>query len=166
MRIIRECSQKEVLDHWRALYNYKTVFFRCDILEKLPNDLKWFEVEIQPDDLEKIFIISSGDWAEAGITVTFKVVEVVDYLKKGVSDDRIMPSILEKKRTYEDDINAIDRKFILVSPTLEGNYTILDGNKRAVALQSIDKLVGNVVYLGVSESIRKYVLAHYANRAR
>lgn len=164
MRIIRECPQEEVLNHWRTLYNYRTVFFRCDILEKLPNDLQWYEVKIEEEDLDNLYIISSGDWAVAGITITFKVVEVVDFLKRGISDDRIMPNILAKKRKYEDNINAIDKKFILVSPTLEGNYTILDGNKRAVALQSIDRLVGNVVYLGVSENIRKYALAGYANR--
>lgn len=164
MEIIRECSKEEVLDHWRKLYNYRTIFFRCDILEKVPNDLKWFEVKITEEDVDNLFIISSDDWGYAGITDTYKVVNVVDYLQRGISDDRIMPNILEKKRMYEIDIDAFDKKFILISPTLEGNYTILDGNKRAVALQSINRLVGTVVYLGVSESVSKCVWTRYARK--
>lgn len=171
MKVIRECPQEEVLDHWIRLYNYRTIFFRCDILENLTNDLHWSEVEIEKEDIDKLFIISSDDWGpgDAGITTIFKVVEIVENLKKGIRDDRIMPKILEYKKRYEEDIDSIDRKFILISPKLEGNYTILDGNKRTVALQSIDRLVGNVVYLGVSENVergRGLNLTRYARARR
>ena len=112
MKVIRECPQEEVLDHWRRLYNYRTIFFRCDILENLTNDLHWFEVEIEKEDIDKLFIISSDDWgpSDAGITTTFKVVEVADNLKKGIRDNRIMPKILEYRKRYEEDIDSIDKK--------------------------------------------------------
>ena len=163
MRVISECSQEEVLNYWRALYNYMGIFFRGDILERVTDDLQWYTVVIEEDDIDNIFIISSDDWGAAGITETYKVVDVVDHLERGISDDKIMPNILRKKREFEENINAMDRKFILISSTLDGNYTILDGNKRAVALQSINRLVGTEIYLGVSESVRRSVWTRYSN---
>ncbi|MCW3988817.1 MAG: hypothetical protein NWE88_01930 [Candidatus Bathyarchaeota archaeon] len=164
MKIMRECSQQEVLDHWRKSYGYKTIFFRCDILERVQNDLEWFEVEIEEEDIEKIFIISSDDWgpSDARITTKFRVVEVAENLIKGIRDTRIMPKIIEYRKKFEEEIDSIDKKFILISSRLEGNFTILDGNKRSVALQSIDQLIGTIIYLGVSESVNNCVCARYA----
>ena len=84
-------------------------------------------------------------------------------MDSGIEDNKIT-DILEKRRKYEEDIDSIDRKFILVSPSIDGNFTILEGNKRAVALQSINRLTGNHVYLGISKQIRDYVWARYANK--
>lgn len=67
---------------------------------------------------------------------------------------------------YEENIDSIDRKIILVSPNIEGNFTILEGNKRAVALQSINRLTGNIAYLGISDWIKEYGWANYANLYR
>ena len=47
-----------------------------------------------------------------------------------------MPDIMEKKRKFEEDIESIDKKLIMVSPTPRGHYTLLDGNKRSVALRA------------------------------
>lgn len=142
----------------------KLSFFDAISLKKLKNDLKWFEVEIEEEDIDHICIISSDDWGpgDAGITTKFRVVEVAENLRNGIRDNRIMPKILEYRKKFEEDIDSIDKKFILISPRLEGKYTILDGNKRSVALQSIDQLVGTIIYLGVSESVNTCVWARYA----
>jgi len=70
-------------------------------------------------------------------------------------------SILEKKKIYEQNLNHLDRTFIFVSPTIKGNFTIIEGNKRAPALLSLKKLVGSQVYLGISPKIRDYCWAKY-----
>jgi hypothetical protein len=160
MKPLRGCSQYEIIDHWRTTEHYRTIFFRCDIIEKLPNDLKWFEVEIESNDIEKMYIISSDDWRI--LTSSFRVIDVVNSISKGKIDEKFVPNILEKKIKYEENINSIDRKLILVSPTIHGNFTIIEGNKRAVALHSINKLVGNTVYLGISNDVRSFVWARYA----
>jgi len=67
-----------------------------------------------------------------------------------------------KKLIYEENINGLDRKLILVSPSHTGNFTIIEGNKRAVALLSMNKLVGNQIYLGISKQILRYLWARYS----
>ena len=58
---IKKSHNEAVLDTWRRLYNYKTIFIRCDILEKLTNEIEWLEFKIEEKDLHKLFIISSDD---------------------------------------------------------------------------------------------------------
>ena len=133
--------------------------WRNDIRDSLPSNIKWFVAEIEEKDLEKTYIISSDDWKN--LTQTFKLLDVVDALNKGLNDDKIK-NILAKRSIYESNINGLDRKFTLVSPSTEGNFTIIEGNKRAVALQSLNKLVGNQIYLGVSNKINNYWWARYS----
>ncbi len=77
-------------------------------------------------------------------------------------DDEKVRDIKEKKRIYQNNIDALDKKFVFVSPSIEGNFTIIEGNKRAVALQCLGKLVSNEIYLGISNDIRKYVWGRYS----
>lgn len=115
--------------------------------------------EIEEEDIEKIFIISSDDWRS--ITKTFRLLDTVKSLNSAKNDDKVK-NILAKKEIYQRDINGLDRKFILVSPSVNGNFTIIEGNKRAVALLSMNKLVGNQIYLGISSKIKNYWWARYS----
>lgn len=159
MKIIRKCEQNEVWNHWKRVEGFPKDNFRSDIRDPLPRDIQWYLAEIEKEDLERIFIISSDDWKT--ITNTFRLLDVVGSLNRDMDDDKIR-NILQKKMIYQNDINGLDRKFILVGPSTEGNLTIIEGNKRAAALQSIGKLVGNRIYLGISNGIRNYVWTRYS----
>jgi len=163
MRIIQECTFDEVVAHWRDVEQWRVPISRTDILDPLPDDIRWHEAELQTADLDKIFIISSDDWRT--ITDSFRVNDTVDILDSGLQDDKI--TIINRYRAcFEKKLNSKYRRLILVSPSFEGNFTIIEGNKRAVALSSINELRGTHVFLGVSSEIEHYVWARYANRTR
>jgi len=107
---------------------------------------------------EKIFIISSNDWKI--VTPTFRLLDSLNSLDN--LDESHVKNILEKREIYKKDIDGLDRKFIVVSPSVEGNFIIIEGNKRAVALLSIDKLIGNQIYLGVSKKREGYFWARHS----
>ncbi len=88
--------------------------------------MQWFLAEIEKEDLEKIYIISSDDWLE--FTPTFKIHDAVNSL--GKVDEPHVENILKKKKMFEKGIDLLDRKFLLVSPSIIGNFTIIEGNKR------------------------------------
>jgi hypothetical protein len=161
MKPIKGVLQNEVWVHWKKVENIpdNETNWRSDIRDPLPANLKWFLAEIDNGDIPKIHIISSDDWKH--LTPTFKLIDAVDGLNKNPYDD-IVRNILEKKRIYQNDIDGLDRKFILVSSSIKGNFTIIEGNKRAVALQSMKKLAGNQIYLGISSKIRNYWWARYS----
>ena len=115
--------------------------------------------EIEEKDIERIFIISSDDWRN--ITQSFRLLDTVKSLNS-LKDDGKVKNILAKKAIYQRDIDSLDRRFILVSLSVNGNFTIIEGNKRALALLSMNELVGNQIYLGVSSKIRNYVWARYS----
>ena len=155
MKIIISCLAKEVWRHWKKVESFSSPDFRWDIRGKLPKNIRWYLAKIEEKDLEKIYLISSDDWKI--FTKTFRLLDVVRSLN--YVDDEKVRDIEEKKRIYQNNIDALDKKFIVVSPSIEGNFTIIEGNKRAVALQCLGKLVSNEIYLGISNNIRKYVWA-------
>ena len=161
MKPIKGCQQEEIWNHWKKIEKIAddSITWREDIRNPLPNDIKWFLVEIEEKDLPKIYIISSDDWKI--ITKSFKLLDAVRVLNSDLIDGKIK-TIKEMKKIYEHDIDGLDRKFILVSPSVGGNFTIIEGNKRSMALQSINKLIGSQMYLGVSNKIRYYKWARYS----
>jgi len=159
VKIVKIVSEDEVWIHWKKVEGHISDQFRWDIRGRLPDDIQWYLAEIEEEDIEKIFIISSDDWR--AITRTFRVIDSVNSLYQGIIDEKT-DNILRKKALYEKDLDALDRKFILVSPSIEGNFTIIEGNKRVVALHSINRLIGNRIYLGISKKIIDYVWARYS----
>lgn len=158
MKILREVDETEVLDHWKQVEGFSSDDFRTDIRDPLPNDMNWYIAEIESEDIENIFIISSTDWLN--VSPTYRLAEVVDTLSSGKIDEKI-PNILEKRELYRKNIDSLDRLFIYVAPNLNGNYTIIEGNKRSVALQDLNLLVRNKIYLGLSEGISGYWWARH-----
>jgi hypothetical protein len=162
MKPIKGCQQNEIWNHWKKVEKIpdNDINWRCDIRDPLPTNLKWFFAEIEEKDIPKIYIISSDDWET--IAPSFKLLDAVDALDRNNNND-IIENIKAKRAIYQNAIDGLDRRLILVSPTVEGNFTIIEGNKRAVALQSIKKLVGTQIYLGVSRKIEGYWWARNSN---
>jgi hypothetical protein len=155
---IKGCSETEVWDHWKKVEKVpvQVIKWRWDIRGPLIDRLGWFLAEIEESDLEKIYIISSSDWIK--ITPSFKLLEAVANLEKEIDDEKI-ENIKIKRSIFQNNIDGLDRRLFLVSPTVKGNFTIIEGNKRAVALQSIGRLVGTRIYLGISPLIENYGFA-------
>ncbi len=146
------------MNHWKEAERIPDdlVNWEFEVRSKLPYLVAWFRCKIEKGDIEKIYVISSDDWQE--LTQSFKIVDAAKQIGK-TPKNSLARSIMEKKRFYEQKSRSQDRFLILVSPTIAGNYTIIEGNKRAIALLSLKKLVGSQVYLGVSPKIRDYYWA-------
>jgi hypothetical protein len=80
MRAVRQVLKDEVWAHWKRVEKHASDDLRSDIRRSLPSDLSWSLCEVQPQDIEQFFIISSDDWAD--ITGrTFRAVEVAARLR-------------------------------------------------------------------------------------
>jgi hypothetical protein len=89
-------------------------------------------------------------------------VDVAQGFTKENSTD-IANKIREFTEILQENLTYLDSRLIIVSPSLKGNFTLIDGNKRAVALYRIGRLVGNRAYLGISPDVVNY---RWASRAR
>jgi len=162
MKFLHDVKQSEVFDHWRKVENIKEPLcksYRRDIISPLIKygDVKWGLFEIEEEDIDLIYQISSDDWSREGLCIpNFKLSTVVkNYVEKQFSGEKFQ-NIKEKEKIYSLDIDALDSRFILVSSSFGGPFTILEGNKRAVALGKLDKIIGLNAYLGLSEKIEGY----------
>jgi len=161
MRTIKSVTQGEVFSHWEEVEK-RSIFQRADIAFPLVAyaNLRWFSATTEQEDIKSMFIISSGDWSTEGLCVpNFLLTTAVENYKNTPHQSGKFKDIDEKERLFASDPLILDTKLILVAPEEAGPYTIIEGNKRAVALQNLNKMVGLEVYLGVSPNIKTYVWA-------
>lgn len=171
MIIKKTVAQTQVWDHWFKVEQPKqhaslagsaleqaASLWRGDIKGPLPGGLVWYEAEIEQGDIESLHIISSSDWADIS-QQTFLVKKIADNLKGNFTNEdsiRISKDI-KNKLLYLEGGNTFDTQFVLVSDKISGPFTILEGNRRAVALLVLKMLVGTQVCLGLSTGIKQYV---------
>jgi len=110
MRLLKECKQDEVWNHWKKVEGFSDDNFRRDIRSYLPSDIKWYLAKIEEQDLQKLYIISSDDWRK--LTETFKLVDVANAINNDICDEKVR-DIKEKEKLYQNNINSLDKKFIL-----------------------------------------------------
>ncbi len=174
MRIVRSVTQDEVWDHWFRTENYgcykpltgeslkqEIENWRSDIKSPLPSDTRWHEAVIEQADVSRLFIISSDDWADIS-GYTFLVSFVAENLNAAFSNKG---SDIKKKLSFLESGGALDTRLILVSDKVSGPFTVIEGNRRAVALLCLNKLVETRIYLGISRGITDYVWSRYAYRS-
>lgn len=149
--------REDVLSHWEHVDNSKNcphvAFWRERMWEPLPTNIRWYEAEIEKKDLERIFIISSDEWCQ--FSKSFKLIDVARAISKD-ADSTIARAILDFTERFSRESDTLDSKLTIVSPSLNGDFTVVDGNKRSIALYNIDKLVGSNIYLGISTLIVNY----------
>lgn len=165
MKIFKHVTQSEVFNHWERVEKI-SIGQRADIIFPLVAyaDLVWNSAQIEPEDLEKLYIISSDDWKAEGLCVPdFKLITAINNYNQSTKNNGKYADIKIKEQIFTSNINSLDKKFILVSEDKLGPYTIIEGNKRAIALGNIGKLVGIEIYIGVSNAIRNYVWSRHAN---
>jgi hypothetical protein len=88
---------------------------------------------------------------------------VRNYKNESGGGDRLI-RIKGAEQKFLESMASLDTKFLYVSDNDFGPYTIIEGNKRSVALTAIDRIIGIQVYLGISRSIRSSDLAMFTYR--
>jgi hypothetical protein len=159
VKILYDVTQSEVWNHWKKIENFTDDNFRTDIRDPLPNDLTWHIAEVEWQDFDRMFIISSGDWTDIS-GGTFRLAEVAsrfdlptaDNHTKRISDD------IRRKIKYLKSGGQLDSRLIAVtnSSKLDGPITFIEGNRRSVTFAVCQKLVGLNIYVGVSPKINDY----------
>lgn len=164
MKIIKNVSQSEVFNHWEKVEKI-SITQRADIIFPLVAyaDLEWNLVSLENDDLNNLYIISSDDWKTDGICVPdFKLLTAVNNYQKSIKQDGKFADIKIKEDLFTSSPGLLDSKFILVAADKNGPFTLIEGNKRSVALGSLRKLTNLEVYVGTSPAIKNYVWSRYA----
>jgi len=163
MRIIRKVNQDEVWTHWKKVENFNNDNFRSDIRDPLPLDLNWYLSILESTDINKIYVISSDDWKNEFLCVPdFKLLTALSNYKLFNYNIGKYKNICEKEALFKNDKNVLDKKFIIVAPKQDGPFTVIEGNKRMIALANLGVLSDIEVFLGLSSRINDYKWARYS----
>lgn len=159
MKYLNLVLPQNVWDHWKKIENHSELNFRSDIRDPLPENLTWHLAEIEEKDLNQLFIISSSDWTDIS-GGTFRVIDIVNRfnLPSDNLDTQRITKDIRKKIEFLKCGNELDTKLISVtnSPNLSGPFTLIEGNRRSIALSLLNTIVGCQIFLGVSPEIINY----------
>ncbi len=133
---------------------------RISLLIHIPFDTQWVQTSMTLNELKQCRILYEKGW-EKDITLCSTVDDSWKQIhkktshfsyQKGMSDHA--DKILSQRANYKN----LQFTFILTSVSIDGPYTIYDGNHRAIALASIPNLdefaVRVNVFIGYSESFK------------
>lgn len=167
MQIIKSVTENEVFEHWKKVEKIVTwPGRRTNIVSIFKNykDLTWYFGEIQIDDLNNMFIISSNDWKIDGLCVPdFKLSTAIsNFIGSPTNKTAKHKDIELKQGIFKSNINGLDKTMIMVAPNKFGPFTIIEGNKRSVALGSLQELLGLKIYLGISSNFSNYIWSKYS----
>jgi len=167
MRPVRQATESEVWEHWKRIENHSSPDFRSDIRDPLPKDLTWLICEIEPHDIDRLFIISSDDWSDIS-GGTFRVAEVASRLDLPSSnkDTLRIASDINKKLNFIDTGGHLDSQLVSITDrsALSGPFTILEGNRRCVTFLLRGVLVGTSIFVGYSPAVDKCVWTRHTYR--
>jgi hypothetical protein len=174
MRPVKRVAEKDVWEHWQRVEKHLSSDFRSDIRNSLPADLTWFLCEVQPHDIDKLFIISSIDWADIS-GGTFRMTDVaarLDNPSTNVHTIRIASDIHDKLSFLSSGGN-LDSQLVSItdSPSLFGPFTLLEGNRRSVTFFLRNTLVGSLIFVGYSPNVvdnkwSRYTYRHFSRHIR
>jgi len=166
MKVLKEISQNHVWKHWMKIEKHSNPDFRSDIRDPLP-DLIWYLAEIEMGDLDKLFIISSSDWNDIS-GGSFKVINVVNRLNENFTEEESIEKIkdIDCKKKFLNSGGLLDTKLIAVTDSLglDNKITFIEGNKRSVLLCELNKMIGNRIFVGVSQRVIDYHWTRYTYR--
>lgn len=167
MRPVRKVSQNDVWGHWRRVESHASPDFRSDIRDKLPANLTWFLCEVEHQDADRLFIISSDNWMDIS-GERFRVADVVGRLDTpSVNTDTVrIGDDIRRKIAHVNSGGQLDPRLIVItdSPSLFGPFTLIEGNRRAVTFQRCGTLVGSSIYVGHSPAVVDCVWARHTYR--
>ncbi len=126
-----------------------------DVWGKLPPNMNWYTAHVEKIDIPKIYIIGSYDWIE--VFGTYRLTGIASQEFDDVKDKyNHRLKILEIERKYAEGCSF--EPIIMVSISGKAPFVIIDGNHRAVAMERLRILIGQVVFLGLLTDIGKSFL--------
>lgn len=133
---------------------------RVAILDKLPQEVIWYEVSIEDNDLDNLYILAIWDWfLDSGRT--FKLSEVPANLStsRGHRVSNFPPAADHKTKieAMAQSINDNIQDIVMISSNQSGPYTIIDGTHRSSLLTINGNLSGTRAYLGVANNLSQCV---------
>ncbi len=137
------------------------VYGRKPIMDHVPVDILWHEVEIEKEDLENLYILAIWDWfVDTGRT--FKLSGVVKNLSSGHGHriSNFPPGAADHKLKIDEMLKVMDKNvqgIVLISSSKDGPFTIIDGTHRSSLLAIKDSLLGTKAYLGIAADLSKCV---------
>ena len=139
------------------------VYGRKPIMDHVPVDIIWYEVEIEKEDLENLYILAIWDWfIDTG--KTFKLSGVVKNLSSGHGHriSNFSPGAADHKLKIDEMLKVMDdnvQDIVMVSSSEGGPFTIIDGTHRSSLLAIKGSLPGTKAYLGIALDLSKCVWA-------
>jgi len=153
MRPVQRLEQRDVWEHWQRVEGDHSPSFRSDIRDALPTDLVWYLCEVQPEDVDRLFIISSDDWTDisGGTFRVSKVAHRLDLPSSSADTNRLAGDI-RCKLSHLDSGGHLDQRLIGItdSPSLFGPFTLIEGNRRSATFCHRGVLVGSLIFVGYS----------------
>lgn len=129
---------------------------REPMIDPLPQDIIWYTATFDKEDINRTFIVPSGDWGKVSNN-TYHPLKIMENLSlEDVHTKKItgIKASLPKK--------LIDKRLILVASEINSVCTIIEGNHRAVAI-FMDALERNLpnpiideVFVGISPNLLDY----------
>jgi hypothetical protein len=153
-------AEEQVFEDWRAYEGRpSTAPIRTDIIHAgFPRDAIWHDGEIEAEDVPKLFLISVGDLGPFSKNTWSLEITAQNYSAGFQDSDHSLR--FEKLRKN----SPFATRLVVVSDTLNGPFTIIDGNHRAVLLSVDNRLIGTRIHLGVHPQIRYFDHAGMAYR--
>lgn len=111
---------------------------RGHMWRELPNDIEWFEVQIEPLDLSRIRVFPRAHWRRFSNS-TFQLDAVVDHIRKHPERGRTDPVIAKiQLLRYRLERERLQTPVLLIGVDEYRPLTILEGNHRIAAAYLLD----------------------------
>ena len=131
------------------------------ILDSVPKNINWHEVEIEEVDIEKIYLLAIWDWfLDTG--KTYKLSDIPTHLSSP-HGHRVtnFPPPLDHKKKIEEMSNSLQGEIadivMIATNTDAGPFTVIDGTHRSSLLAIRGQLPGTKAYLGISPDLTQCV---------
>lgn len=131
-------------------------YVRQPMIDPLPKDTQWYEIDFNRDDLSRTFIVPSADW----LPLTNNTYHILEALRNIASNLDHANRIREIKEAIDGE--NVSKNLILVASSPESFFTIIEGNHRAVAfakktLEDGRETIAEEIFLGISSQMKSYI---------
>lgn len=156
-------TEDQVFEEWRQYDGRsETAMIRTDIIHAgFPRDAEWHDAQIEAQDIPKMFLISVHDLGPFSQNTWSLLVTAQNY-SNGFHD----PDHSVRFERLVNRQTPFDTRLVMVSDSLDGPFTIIDGNHRAVLMLVQNRLVGTRIHIGIHPRIRQFDHAGIAYRHR
>ncbi|MEM7361192.1 MAG: hypothetical protein AAF431_19045 [Pseudomonadota bacterium] len=162
MQLLRRCDVDEVRARWLQQaprdVNHIDRMINPAVRRDFPYAVTWCLALIESSDIESIFLISIDDFGPAS-DQSWRLEQAAARLsQQPLPDDQHARKVGALSRAGFEDFSPV-----LVSTSLNGPFTIIDGNHRMIVRQQQGQVPGTECCLALHEGFAKYTYATQAN---